>query len=408
MLMWWAAVGEAWHAMGANRLRSFLTMLGMMIGVAAVVLMLAVGQGARDAVKRQIESMGSNLFIVLAGSQNTGGARIGSGNAVTLTSDDAEAIAELPGVVAAAPMVFSSQQVVYGNNNWGTQIFGTNEAYVHVRDWEIARGDNIDSDHVTSSRRVAVLGQTVVENLFGDEDPLGKTFRIRNSSFTVIGVLAHKGQSLDGRDQDDTILVPYSSASRSLFWSRFRNSVRMILVQAESERAMPQVQHDMTELLRDRHRIGPGMEDDFYVNNLTAAANAAAEVARTMSLLLGAIASVSLVVGGIGIMNIMLVSVTERTREIGIRMAIGARRRDLLSQFLVESLLLSLTGGLIGVLVGVGGAWLVEEVWKTQGNVTTAALTVAFVISAGIGVFFGFYPALKASRLDPIEALRYQ
>ncbi|MEW9900956.1 ABC transporter permease [Chitinivorax sp. PXF-14] len=401
-------IGEAWHAIGANRMRTFLTMLGMMIGVGAVVLMLAVGQGAQNAVKKQIDSMGSHLFIILAGSQQAGGVRTGGGNATTLTVDDARAIRALPGITAAAPVVPGSQQLVYESNNWSTMVMGSNADYLTARDWQMAQGDPFDDADVQSSRRVAIIGATVASNLFGEDDPVGKTIRIRQAPFTVIGVLGSKGQSLDGRDQDDTVIVPYTAALRTLSSSRFRGSVRMILVQAESDAAMAEAERSIKETLRDRHRIGADADDDFFVNNLTAVANSAAETARTMSLLLGAIASVSLVVGGIGIMNIMLVSVTERTREIGIRMAIGARQRDILTQFLLEALTLSLTGGLIGVAIGVGGAWLVESVWKAQVAVSSDAVGIAFAISAITGVFFGFYPAFKASRLDPIEALRYQ
>lgn len=400
--------GEAWQAISANRLRTFLTMLGMMIGVGAVVLMLAIGQGAQEAVRKQIDSMGSHLFIVVAGSQSSGGARLGAGNATTLTIDDAKAIRGLTGITAAAPVVPSSQQLVFESSNWSTQVFGTNPDYFVARSWQVAKGDLFDDSDVQSARRVAVIGSTVAQNLFGDDEPIGKTIRIRQTPFTVIGVLASKGQSLDGRDQDDSVIIPHSTALRTLSSSRFRGSVRMMLVQAESDAAMNAAEQQIKETLRDRHRIGPDADDDFFVNNLTAIANSAAETARTMSLLLGAIASVSLLVGGIGIMNIMLVSVTERTREIGIRMAIGARQRDILMQFLLESLTLSITGGLIGVALGVGGAWLAESIWEAQVAITSNSIVIAFVVSATTGVFFGFYPAYKASKLDPIEALRFQ
>ncbi|KAF0814417.1 Macrolide export ATP-binding/permease protein MacB [Andreprevotia sp. IGB-42] len=400
-------LGEAWHAIGANRMRAFLTMLGMMIGVGAVVLMLAVGQGASAAVKRQIEAMGSHLFVVLAGSQQAGGARTGGGNATTLTSDDAYAIRELPGVTAAAPVVMGSYQLIFESNNWNTQVFGTTPDYLTARDWKIADGAGFDDSDVQAARRVAILGATTAKNLFGDASPVGQVLRIKNAPFTVIGVLAPKGQSLDGRDQDDTVMVPLNTAMRTLSGSRFRNAVRMIMVQAESDGAMAIVESGMKDLLRERHRLN-GVDDDFFVSNLTAVANSAAETAKTMSLLLGAIASVSLLVGGIGIMNIMLVSVTERTREIGIRMAIGARQKDVMAQFMLEALMLSLTGGLIGVALGAGGAYAVQAIWQTAVEVTTQSIVLAFVVSAVIGLFFGFYPAWKAARLDPIEALRYQ
>ena len=401
-------LGEAWKAISANRLRTFLTMLGMVIGVGAVVLMLAIGQGAQAAIKTQIDSMGSHLFIVLAGSQNSGGVRFGGGNATTLTVDDANAILQLPGITASAPVIPGSQQVIYEANNWNSQIAGTHPDYFVARDWQAAQGALFDESDLQSGRRVAVIGRTVAQNLFGENDPVGKTVRIRQSPFTIIGVLVSKGQSLDGRDQDDSVFVPYTTFQRTLASSRFRGAVRIMLVQAESDAVMPEAEHAITELLRDRHRIAAGAEDDFFVNNLTALANSAAEMAKTMALLLGAIASVSLLVGGIGIMNIMLVSVTERTREIGIRMAIGARQRDILLQFMLEALTLSLTGGLIGVVLGMGGAKLIQVLWHAPVIFTVSAVVVAFAVSAVTGVFFGFYPAWKASRLDPIEALRYQ
>ncbi|MFC4158560.1 ABC transporter permease [Chitinimonas lacunae] len=401
-------LGEAWSAMRANRLRTFLTMLGMVIGVAAVVLMLAVGQGAREAVRRSIDSMGSHLFVVLAGSSNVGGVRSGGGGASTLTIDDAEALAGLPGVALSAPVVSGGAQLVAGANNWNTQVLGSTADYLAIRGWEVARGDGFDPGDIRTGNRVALLGATVAENLFGERDPIGLTLRIRQSPFTVIGVLARKGQSLDGRDQDDTVLVPISAAQRNLFGSRFRGSVRMVLVQAESDQAMATVEPAMAELLRQRHRLREDADDDFSIANLTAVANSAAAMARTMSLLLGAIASVSLLVGGIGIMNIMLVSVTERTREIGIRIAIGARQRDVLLQFLLEAIAMSLAGCLIGVGVGVGGALVAQHWFEVAIALSGGAVALAFGVAGFTGVFFGFYPALKAAQLDPIEALRYQ
>jgi len=398
---------EALVAMAANRLRTFLTMLGMMIGVASVVLMVALGQSARDAVQKTIDSMGSHLFIVLAGSANSGGLRSGSGGLNTLTADDAKAIAELDGVNVTAPVVQARQQLVYGSINWNTEIFGSTADYLIARDWTIAQGNAFDDSDVRQSRRVAIIGASVAETLFGDDNPIGQTIRISRTPFEVVGVLGSKGQSLDGRDQDDTVIVPLTAAQRYLVGNRFRSSVRMILVQATANEVMPQLEYEMDILLRERHKIAADGDADFSLNNLAAIAETAAQTAKTMSLLLGAIASISLLVGGIGIMNIMLVSVTERTREIGIRMAIGARQRDVLSQFLLESLMISVTGGAIGLLVGMGGAQLVGSIWDAEIGVSVDAIVLAFVISAATGVFFGFYPALKASRLDPIEALRY-
>ena len=403
-----AILAEAWRAMGANKLRSFLTMLGMMIGVAAVILMLAIGQGAQYLVRQAIATMGSNLFIVLSGTSTVAGVRSGSGNAPTLTLNDARAIADLSTVAEVAPMQPGNAQMIYGANNWNTQIFGVTPGYMNVRDWPLAAGDPVTDVDVRNAARVAVLGQTVAERLFGDDDPVGKTMRINSFPFVVNGVLARKGQSFDGRDQDDTVLIPLTTAQRKIFGSQFPNSVRMIMVKATEDRAMAQTEEDLTGLLRERHRIPEGIDSDFTVRNLSAIADVQAQTTRVMSLLLGAVACVSLVVGGIGIMNIMLVSVTERTREIGIRMAIGARRRDILAQFLLEAVIVSVLGCVIGIGLGVGGAMLATEFTGIYAEVTTWSVGLAFAVAAAIGVFFGFYPARKAAWLKPIDALRFQ
>ncbi len=403
-----AMLSEAWRAMGANRLRTFLTMLGMMIGVGAVILMLAIGQGAQYLVDQSIASMGSNLFIVLSGSSTSGGIRMGSGAAPTLTIADTQAIAELPSIASVAPSAPGTAQLVYGPNNWSTQIIGTTPSYLDVRDWKLAAGYPFSDSDVRSATRVALLGQTVVKNLFGDEDPVGKTIRIKQSPYQVVGVLAMKGQSLDGRDQDDSVLIPVSTAQRKLFGSQFRGTVRLIMAQAVSAEAMPTAERALNQLLRQRHRIQDAAENDFTVRNLTALANTAAETTRVMSLMLGAIASISLLVGGIGIMNIMLVSVTERTREIGIRIAIGARQRDILLQFLLEAIIISIAGCLVGVGLGIGGAVLVNKITETAVVITLSSVIMAFMVAAAVGIFFGFYPARKAAGLEPIEALRYQ
>ncbi len=401
-------LGEAWLAMGANKLRTLLTMLGMVIGVGAVVLMMSIGQGAQYAIKQSIESMGSNLFILLSGSSSAGGVRSGSGGGYTLNVSDGDAISELAGVVAVAPIHPGNAQIIYGPNNWNTSVIGTTPSYLAARSWSIATGSAFTLSDVRSATRVALIGQTAAQNLFGDEDPVGKTIRIRQSPFLILGTLALKGQGMDGRDQDDTILIPLSTAQRQVFGTQFPGSVRMMMVQTSTQEIMPQVEKSMTELLRQRHRIREGQDADFFLRNLTAAADSAAESTRVMSLLLGAIASVSLLVGGIGIMNIMLVSVTERTREIGIRMAIGARQRDILLQFLLEAIIISVMGCSIGLLLGIGGALLVETFTGTAVIISASSVLVAFSVAAAVGIFFGFYPARKAAQLDPIEALRYQ
>ncbi|MES2579277.1 MAG: ABC transporter permease [Pseudomonadota bacterium] len=407
--MFSAMLGEAWHAMGANRLRTFLTMLGMVIGVSAVVLMMAIGQGAEASVKRSISAMGSNLFVVLSGPPRVAGARSATGNAPSLNVKDADAIGELDDVIGVAPVTMGKSQIVYGSNNWNTDIIGTTPSYLDIRSWSLSAGYAFSDSDIRSATRVALIGNTVAQNIFGDDiDPVGKTIRINQSPFVILGVLGSKGQTLDGRDQDDTIIVPLTTAQRKLFGNQLPGSVRMIMVQAESDNVMTMVEESMNGLLNQRHNIREGADSDFSVRNLTAIANSAAETARTMSLLLGAIASVSLLVGGIGIMNIMLVSVTERTREIGIRMAIGARQRDILMQFLLEAIMISIVGCLIGIAIGVGGAVLVGIFTQAEIIISSDSVLIAFSVAASIGVFFGFYPARMAAQLNPIEALRYQ
>ena len=401
----------ALRALKVNRTRSALTMLGIIIGVAAVIAMVGVGAGATARIQEQIQSIGSNLIIILPGSISSNGVRLGSGAMVTLTEDDAKAIAaECPSVAAVAPTVRGGVQVVYGNSNWATNAQGVTPDYMTIRDSSMMSGQFFTTQDVDAAAKTAVLGETVAQNLFGDSDPTGQVVIIKNVPFTVAGVLTPKGQSPSGQDQDDVILLPISTAKQKVLGTNKANAkaVSTLMVQATGPQAMDQALQEMTALLRERHRTLPGQEDDFTVRNLTEVFAAQETSAQVMSILLGAIASVSLIVGGIGIMNIMLVSVTERTREIGLRLAVGAKTRDILSQFLVEAVTLSLLGGIIGIVVGLTASLAISYFaqWSTQ--VSPLSVLMAFVFSALVGVFFGYYPARKAAFLDPIEALRYE
>lgn len=402
-------LSEAWHAMSANRLRTFLTMLGMVIGVGAVILMMAIGEGAQQSIKRSIDSMGSNLFVILSGSSSTSGSRSGSGNSSALNINDANAVGDLEDISAIAPISTGNAQIIFSGNNWNTSIIGTSPTYFSIRGWNVDSGELFSDADIRSANRVALIGKTVAENLFGDDiDPIGKTIRIKKSPFTILGVLESKGQSFDGRDQDDTIIVPITTAQRKLFGNQIPGSVRMIMAQAKSEKYMGVAEDAINDLIRQRHNIRENAESDFSVRNLTAMAKTASDTAKTMSMLLGAIASISLLVGGIGIMNIMLVSVTERTREIGIRMAIGAREKDILLQFLLEACVISIVGCVIGIALGLGGALLVKKMVGAEILISMQSIILAFSVAASVGVFFGYYPASKAAKLHPIEALRYQ
>jgi putative ABC transport system permease protein len=399
----------AYRALGRNKMRSGLTMLGIIIGVGAVIAMIAIGSGAKARIQEQIASMGSNLLIVLSGSATSGGFRWGSGSVPTLTVEDAKAIAsELSAVKYAAPVLQGITQVVSGNQNWSTITFASTPEALLIRDWPIAKGRAFTQSDLEGAAKVCLLGQTVVENLFGDIDPVGQVVRVRQFPFTVVGVLSGKGQTTWGQDQDDVVYVPLTTGQRLLFGQQFPGMVRSISVQATGPDTMNLAEEQITQLLRQRHRIRANQDNDFTVRNLTEAMSTAEESARVMSLLLGAIASISLLVGGIGIMNIMLVSVTERTREIGIRMAVGARGRDILYQFLIEALVLSLIGGLIGIVIGVGASKLISQFFKWPTLISINALFLSFSFAGGVGIFFGFYPARKAAKLDPIEALRYE
>jgi putative ABC transport system permease protein len=406
-----ASMKIALRALQVNRTRSALTMLGIIIGVAAVIAMVAVGSGATARIQEQIQSIGSNLIIVLPGSISSNGVRLGSGAVVTLTEDDAKAIAaECPSVSAVAPTVRGGVQVVYGNNNWATTAQGVTPDYMTIRDYTMMSGQFFTDQDVDAAAKVAVLGETVAQNLFGDSDPTGQVVIIKNVPFTVAGVLTPKGQSPTGQDQDDIILLPISTAKGKVLGTNQANAkaVGSLMVQAIGPQAMDQAQQEMEGLLRERHRILPGLDDDFTIRNLTEVFAAQETSAQVMSILLGAIASVSLIVGGIGIMNIMLVSVTERTREIGLRQAVGAKTRDILSQFLVEAVTLSLLGGVIGIVVGLAASWLISYFAQWSTVVSLLSIMMAFLFSALVGVFFGYYPARKAAYLDPIEALRYE
>jgi len=399
----------AFRALRINKMRSTLTMLGIIIGVGAVVTMVAVGTGASEQIAAQIASMGSNLLTIQPGSITSSGIRMGMGSQSTLTMDDAEAIqSDCPAVAEASPFHHGVAQIVYGNLNWSTEVNGTTPNMLVVRDWEVGSGRMFTSDDVRSSAKVAVLGQTVVDNLFGGMDPIGRTIRIKKVPFRVIGVLVPKGQSAHGRDQDDTVWVPVTTAKKKLFGTPFLGQVAHILVKAKSLELLGPAEQQVRDTLRQRHRITGRQDDDFNVRNLTQMMQSAQQSTKVMTLLLGAIASVSLLVGGIGIMNIMLVSVTERTREIGIRMAIGAKTWDIRLQFVTEAVILSLIGGITGIIVGLCGSIVISMLagWTTV--VSPASAFLAFIFSGVVGIFFGFYPAYKASLLDPIDALRYE
>ncbi|SEP74634.1 ABC transporter permease [Nitrosomonas ureae] len=403
-----AIFGEALRALRQNRLRTGLTMLGMIIGVAAVVLMLSIGQGARTKINETIAAMGSNLLLVVPGAMSSGGFSFGSGSVRTLTINDANAIAELTSIRATAPVTSGTVQLNYAAKNWSTLITGTTPEYFEVGNWTMESGTAFTESEVRSAARVVVLGSITAKNLFGDEEPVGKTIRITNRPFLVVGVLMAKGQSLTGRDQDDNVFVPISTSERQITGNQFPGSIRYMLVQGASADEMDIAEIEITQLLRQRHRIPNGKDNDFTVRNLTAIADVATDAAKVMSIVLGAIASVSLLVGGIGIMNIMLVSVTERTREIGIRMAIGANQRAILTQFLLEAMMICIMGGLIGLLIGISGAWLVSQVADMLIVITLGMIGLAFLFSSAVGIFFGFYPAQKAASLKPVDALRYE
>ncbi len=403
----WMILKISLKSLGRNKIRSILTMLGIIIGVAAVITMVSLGQGAQRQVQEEIAAMGTNTLWIRAGSRRSWGIRSGSGTMNTLNAADFEAIAqEVPTVQAVSPSASTMAQVVFGNQNWNTRIEGYNEQYPLLRNWPLTQGSFFEDSHVKTASRVAVLGQTVVDELFGGGDPVGQTIRVKNLPFQVLGVLKKKGANNWGRDQDDTIIVPYTTVQK-----KFQGGVLYVqsgLISAVSARASFAAQEQITALLRQRHDLSSDQANDFRVRNLSEFAEAAEATNRVMTSLLASIAAVSLLVGGIGIMNIMLVSVTERTREIGIRMAIGARPGHVRIQFLAEAIVLCLVGGFIGLGMGLGGSLLVSQAmgWPTQ--ISPNSIVVSIIFSAAIGIFFGYYPAHKAARLDPIEALHYE
>lgn len=399
------AISSLW----ANKTRSMLTMLGVIIGVGAVIAMIAIGNGASSQMEGVISAMGTNMIIVRPGTPSTGGVRQSAGSGASLTLADVRAIEEeCWSIQDVAPQVNTSSQLVYENRNWPSSIIGTTSGYFNIRDFQPRLGRLLDYEDERSAAKVCVIGQTVSTELFGNADPLGKSIRINNIPFEVVGVLAPKGQSAMGQDQDDTVIVPITTAQRRLVRSGIADSVNMAFVQAKDVSMMDSAIAEMRALLRQRHRLGPDKEDDFELRNMTQMLDSMAQSTRVMALLLGAVASISLLVGGIGIMNIMLVSVTERTREIGIRMAIGARRGDIRVQFLLEALLLSLLGGFIGILLGFVASLAVTEFLAWPTTVSGGAIALASGFSCFVGIFFGFYPAWKASLLRPIDALRFE
>ncbi len=404
--MWLMTFRIALRALARNKLRAFLTMLGIIIGVGAVIAMVAIGEGAKSMIRSQIASLGTNVLIVLPGFTTQGGVRTGSGGVNTLVDGDAKAMMrELSAVAFASPALRRNEQVVAANLNWSTLIQGVAPEIQRIRDWEVVAGRFLHDGDMDTAAKVAVIGQTVANQLFGNDEPLDNVVRIRNIPFLIVGVLASKGQSSQGSDQDDTIMIPYTTMQKRMLRI---SHLQSIMVSAVSAERVKEAEEQITALLRQRHRIGPDRDDDFSVRNLSDIAEAAQGSAQVMAVLLGTVASISLLVGGIGIMNIMLVSVTERTREIGIRMAVGARSRDIMLQFLVEAVVMAATGGVIGILLGIGSSEFLKEWAKWPTLIDPTIIAVAFLFSGAVGVFFGFYPAKKAANLDPIEALRYE
>ncbi len=402
----WLLMRVALRAIARNKMRSGLTVLGIVIGVAAVITMVAIGEGASSMVQGEIASLGDNVVNIFPGSFGEHGAHGGAGTAMSLTVEDADAIAAfVPSVKAVSPITNAHVQVVFGNQNWATSVTGVGPDFLTIRSWALSKGANVNESQVRSAAKVAILGQTVVDNLFGTQDPIGQTIRVNRMPFTVIGVLEKKGQNTWGRDQDDTMLMPYTTVMKKV---EGEDHIGMILASATTAAATPEATSEITQLLRSRHRLPPSQEDDFTVRTQQDVADIVGSTSRVMRILLSAIASVSLLVGGIGIMNIMLVSVTERTREIGTRMAVGAKAWHVMMQFLCESVVLASLGGLAGVALGIGAAKMVGWLAHWPILIAPGATVLALLFAAAIGISFGYWPARKASRLDPIEALRYE
>ncbi len=405
-MKWKNIIKVAFKSIIKSRMRSLLTTLGIMIGVGAVIIMVAVGEGAQADIKNQISSLGSNLIIIFPGSSSSGGVSRGAGSFNRFTFDDVDKLErEATLVSAVSPVVRTGGQIIGGGNNWSTSVYGVSDKYLEIRDWNLIYGDFFTERDVKSKAKVAVLGKEVADNLFPNSDPVGEQIRIRNVPFKVIGVLAEKGQSFTGSSYDDLILAPSTTVHYRLSGGRFIN---FIYAKSISTEKIPEAQEELRQIMREAHRLEIGTDDDFTISNQTEISEAASESSKVMTLLLGSVAGVSLIVGGIGIMNIMLVSVTERTREIGIRLSIGARESDILTQFLAEAVVLSLVGGVIGILISFAVVYLMNEYTTQTAIINPTIIFLSVLFSAVVGIFFGFYPARKAARLNPIDALRYE
>ncbi|MBO4619739.1 MAG: ABC transporter permease [Victivallales bacterium] len=399
----------ALRAIWRNKVRSLLTALGIIVGIAAVIAVIAIGNGASEQMKSSINSMGNNLVMIFPGAMRSGGMSMGAGASNTLTAEDGEQLEkDYPELVAAqTPMVRANAQVIYGENNWSTQVSGVGTGFIAVRGWNVGSGTFFTEEDVHAGKRVVILGQTVVDNLFPGTDPIGKTMRVKNMSFKVVGVMEKKGSNSMGQDQDDILIMPYTTVRRTLQNSVF-NNVNQLLVSLHDMGDLEEAKTEFTAMLRQRHRLKDGKDDDFSIRDMTEITEMVTSISSTITVLLGAVASISLIVGGIGIMNIMLVSVTERTKEIGLRMAIGARPIDILMQFLLEAMTLACVGGLLGTILGIVGAKMVGNIQNWPILITESSVAVSFAFSAVVGVFFGFYPAYRASNLNPIDCLRYE